>query len=233
MLGYKVFTHDLRSPIQGGAPVWDGSLPITLPAVEVDDGPENCAAGWNFVEDIPIGLRIAGLWSDGRPSRVFEVQAPEAIARGNKRRARVLTIVRECSDGEIVDAIRALSLPFGAFADDMAAAQVLWREALARPYRDKGKVEEGLAKALAARGLETWELKQFDNVRDAWAARDAWDARAAWDAKWALMIQFASRQNWITYPADLLTVGLRDAYLYGLALAGPVAEQTLGYVMEA
>lgn len=38
MTGYKVFTHDYRSPVQGGDPVWDGTVPYVLPATPLDCG---------------------------------------------------------------------------------------------------------------------------------------------------------------------------------------------------
>lgn len=38
MTYYKIFTHDLCAPIQGGPPIWDGSLPYDLPPVVVPIG---------------------------------------------------------------------------------------------------------------------------------------------------------------------------------------------------
>ena len=59
--GFKVLTYDLRLPIQGGAQVWDGSLPYMLPPSELDRSANECAAGWNACADLHTALRIAGL----------------------------------------------------------------------------------------------------------------------------------------------------------------------------
>jgi len=72
---YKVFTHDLRPPVQGGAPVWTGQLPYDLPEVAVDTSGDECASGWNACSTPEDALRIAGLWPDGRPSRLFRIDA--------------------------------------------------------------------------------------------------------------------------------------------------------------
>lgn len=71
MTHWKVLTHDWRPPIQGGDPLCDGTTwPVTLPEVGVDATDAGCGAGWNCVTDLAAGLRIAGLWPTGRPSRV-------------------------------------------------------------------------------------------------------------------------------------------------------------------
>src|SRR3990167_2544191 len=191
-MNYKILTHDLRPPLQGGAPVWDGTtLPFTLPAVALDTGPAECSFGWNFVTDLAAGFRIAGLWPTGRPSRVLIVEPDStAIVCGDKCRATSLTILREATIAEIEQGIVKLSEPFGEHADAMTREQIAWRRALARPRRDPERVEARLHLALETRGLD-WTLQRFDDTkaardawtaRDAWAARDAWDAWAAWDA---------------------------------------------------
>jgi hypothetical protein len=68
---------------------------------------------------------------------------------------------------------------------------------------------------------------------DARAARAAWDARAARAAMDALTVHYASVRGWITHDRSLLTTGLRDAYLHGLAIAVPCGTNELGYTMEA
>ena len=95
--GFKVFTHDLRPPVQGGEPVWDGSLPFELPKVKVDRSDDECGEGWNFTARSQDALRIAGLWPNGRPSRLFAVETPRisVVVRGDKSRASRLVIVRE------------------------------------------------------------------------------------------------------------------------------------------
>ena len=89
--GWKILTHDGRSPLQGGASLLNGRFPVTLPTVALDAGPNECAAGWNYVADIAAGWKIAGMWPTGYPSRVVAVAAsPDALERGNKRRASAL-----------------------------------------------------------------------------------------------------------------------------------------------
>ncbi len=247
MTHFKVLTSDYRPPLQGGKPIWDGvTLPFTLPSVTLDRSDAECSNGWNYTDDLATALRIAGLWPTGRPSVALMVEpAADGIARGEKRRASSLTLVRQATDDEIADAIHALSAPFGEHQDTMAAEQVAWRMALRRPRRDEEAVVAGLTAALAARSLP-WTLAKFDSARaaraawdawDAWAAWDAWDARAAWDARdaWAardaLTWQFAGRMGWVPKP-DLLTTGLRDAYATGLAIAIPTGPSRLGWAME-
>jgi hypothetical protein len=60
---------------------------------------------------------------------------------------------------------------------------------------------------------------------------DLGSARAAIAAHFAMTLRFASYQKWIPQPPDLLTVGLRDAYRYGLEIAVPTARQVLGWAM--
>jgi hypothetical protein len=193
---YKVFTHDLRSPIQGGDPVWVGRLPYQLPGVEVDSGPRECAAGWNACRDPETAIKIAGLWPNGRPSRIFELQSSgPVVERGQKMRAESWLILREL---EMAPVIRRLSKAFGDLADEMAAEQVAWHTALGRPRHNKRAVTDGLQLALGRRGLD-WQIRQYDSARDAWDAWDARDARAAraaaWDARaaWAAWAARAAR----------------------------------------
>ena len=122
MIAYKVFTHDLRPPVQGGDPVWDGALPFVLPSVLVDKSNDECAAGWNATKEPHTALLIAGLWPDGRPSRLFVVETDgEVIARGDKLRADTWTIVEEVTD--LRPAIGRLSKPFGEHAARMTAME--------------------------------------------------------------------------------------------------------------
>lgn len=106
LVGFKVFTHDLCSPIQGGSPIWDGSVPYELPQVPLDTSLEECASGWNYCSTSKQALLITGLWPNGKPSRVFTVKAMgRVIERGNKIRTDKLTVVSELSDDWIHDAI--------------------------------------------------------------------------------------------------------------------------------
>jgi len=255
---YKVLTHDYRSPVRGGAPVFDGTLPYTLPAVMLDIGPSECdegATGWYFSSDLATALRIARLWPNGRPSSVFEVEpGSDAIQRGDKWRASAPTLVRRLNEDEVREGVRALSSSFAPHVEAMVVEQMAWREALARPLRDEAAVEAGLRAALAARRLE-WGLQRYNNAWDAWAptaAWDAWDAwaptaamdamdaweardargaRDAWDARDALTVRYAALQGWTATRLDLLTTGIRDAYRNGLAVAVPTGVNELVWAM--
>ena len=247
---YKVFTHDLCSPIRGGAPVWNGKLPYTLPVVEVDQSDDTCAAGWNACTNQHDALRIAGLWPNGWPSRLFKVKTcSEVIEREDKLRAANWDIIEEITD--LKPAIHELSKAFGEYQDIMVQEQLAWREALGRPNRNKSEVTKGLELALKTRGLN-WKLKEYSSPRAACAARDdwnasaawdAWDASAAWDASdawiaraarnaWnALILFFVSSNGWVNYDKCHLTKGIREAYKNGLAIATPTSLGVLGWAM--
>ena len=257
--GWKVLTHDYRPPIQGGDPIWNGSDGAIIRADRLDRGDETCAAGINFTREPQTALRIAGLWPDGRPSVLLRVcAAGDWVERGDKLRAEAVEVERVVTGAELEDAIIALSAPFGEHKLRMAASQLAWRAALARPRHNVRDVQTGLRTALKARELD-WKLKRYDS---AWAARDAWDAWAAWDAgaaraawdagaaraagdAWAawdagaaraarvaLTVEYASLQGWIKDDPDLLTTGLRDAYAAGLGIAVPVTDGVLGWAMD-
>ena len=266
--GWKILTHDGRSPLQGGPRLLKERFPVTLPPVTLDTGPDECAAGWNYVADIAAGWRIVGMWPTGYPSRVIAVEASaDAIEREGKRRASSLTLVREATETEMRDAMTQGSCLFGEHADTMAREQLAWWHALGRRERDPKEVEAQLVLTLSARQLP-WTLRRFDDARDAkaargpwdpwnvrdakaawdardpwnvrdaraaWAAWDAWDvgnARAAWAAWDALTIFYARLKGWQDGEPDQYTVGIRDAYRQGLALALPVAPTILGWAME-
>ena len=252
MKGFKFFTHDLRSPLQGGEPVWDGKTPFELPKTKLDISGSDCGEGWNFVEDIQTGLPIVGLWPNGRPSRIFEVAALGAVVkRSNKIRTDRLMVLKETSDSKINKAIGIFSKKhFGTFAKEMTKEQIKWRLALSRPMLHEEKVEENLREVLDVRGLKDWKLKKDEAARDArdardaraawdaWAARAAWDARAAWaawdawDAWDALLVFYTSKNKWIKYEPDYLTRGIREAYMNGLEIAIPTGPKELGWVCK-
>jgi len=200
---YRVTTHDLRSPIQGGGPIWDGSLPYDLPMVEVDTGPMECAPGWHATREPHVALRIAGLWPNGYPSRLWRVEptTEEVIERGDGCRAATWRIVEEVEVGaKTLGALHAPMAGDGLPLDDLVAEVMAWRDALARPEHDEHRVESALRDALDARGLEEWKLQRYDDAgdagdaqttsdrygRDAWAwdpyQKSAWYAMHAWDA---------------------------------------------------
>lgn len=203
-LGWKVFTHDRRSPIQGGEPVWDGTYPFTLPTVQLDTSDEECAPGWNYCDDIGTVLRVAGLWPDGYPSLVVAVEpGSDALHRGNKWRASSLTLLREATSEEVYEGIRQLSTMFGIHAERMAEEQIKWRAALGRPVRDVVAVEHALRSALQTRGLVQWGLRQFDTAMAAWDGRyvwSDWDSSAAMTSMtaWAVMDVINARSMYWT-----------------------------------
>ena len=243
MTFYKIFTHDFCSPLQGGKPVFDGSIPFTLPTVELDTGNDECSHGWNFVDDLAKGFEIVGMWPNGRPSCVTVIEpSKDAIQRGNKWRSSSGKLVRFATEVEIAQGIEQFSKVFKGFEPEMANEQIAWRYALGRPENNEAAVVENLEKALVHRGLK-WTIKKYKTARAARAARAAWDAWAAWAARtaWdagaagaaraALTVFFSSKKEWTKDPADLLTLGLREAYANGLEIAVPVAKDTLGYAM--
>ena len=226
----------------------------------MDKGPGECGAGWSYAATPEGALAVAGLWPDGYPSRVVEVMATDAIERARKRRASQITVVREMGEAEIAEAVGLWTATWAGteHAGRMAASQMEWRRALARPHHDEEAVVSGLYAALDARGLVGWRVKRYAAARDAraareawaardareawaaraaWAARDAWAARAArdawaaWDARDALAIEYAALNGWTGTDPLLLTVGIRDAYAHGLGVAVSVAPKTLGWTM--
>ena len=255
MTYYKVLTHSWCSPIRGGAPITDGHFPILLPPVALDTGPQECAPGWNFTSTTKAALEIGGMWPDGWPSHLVEVEPiGEIIERGNKRRASQIKLLREL---DMWEAITSFSRCFSPYEKEMAEAQYQWWLALGRPQWDVAQVESDLKKTLDIRALP-WTLKRYKDVRGAWDARDvrdvrdvrdaraAWDAkavrdaRAAWDARdawytWsaqtALIYQFAALKKWVEAAPDKYTLGIRDAYHNGLAIALPIDSNTLGWAM--
>ena len=79
----------------------------------------------------------------------------------------------------------------------------------------------------------SWDARASWATRASWVAGDAWDAwtaRASWAARGALAQQSAALDGWVDTSPDLLTVGLRDAYEYGLELALPTGPKELGFV---
>ncbi len=258
-MAWKIFTHDLRAPIQGGDPVWAGTVPYDLPTVDLDTSDQECGSGWNCCESLAQAFSIAGLWPLGRPGRAFVVEpSADAVVRKNKIRSSGMRIVREATEVEIVEAIREISQGFEPHAEHMARSQVEWRRALARPASDVAAVESGLVLALEARGLSDWTLKRFDSVNGVWegraarvswgaggpraaeeawtawpvwGARNVWDAWRAKDAKAALTLEYAALKGWTDLDPQALTVGVREAYRNGLELVVPTGPNELGWCM--
>jgi len=250
---YKVLSHSMCPPVRGGNPVCSiDDLPFTLPPVDVDDSNKECASGWNACSEGHIALRVAGLWPDGWPARIFQVQTHQpVIERGNKLRSSTWTIIEEV---DIAPHIERLSQAFGEYAEVMTAEQLAWHRALCRPHYDPTIVERSLRAALAARGL-SWRLRHLDNdrsawnTRAAWAARATWNARAAWDtwntrdawAAWAawdaraaraaLTWHYASLMGWVNGSPNRYDIGIRNAYEHGLDVVVQTDHNELGWAM--
>jgi len=262
---FKVTTHDLRPPIQGGDPIWDGTVPFRLPRRRVDRGEEECAAGWNACWDLATALKIAGVWPGGWPCRAWRVETKASVVeRGLKLRASTWTVIKECSEQEIETAIANMSVGlFESYAKEMTAEHLKWRSALARPQWDESAVRDGLMDAIMARGLN-WTLKKYESADSIMNAYTDWEYRSArsywkswiyyrvqdyiniYECVYRPIGELMSRPAWdsvIYHFKSLLgevkyfgghykyTVGIRDAYTYGLLVAVPTEPGTLGYVM--
>jgi hypothetical protein len=198
---YKGFTHDLRPPIQGGEPVWDGTLPYVLPRVAVDKSSQECAAGWNACRTVVQVLEAAGMWSNGWALRVVRMETDEAVVeRGRKCRVATGTLIEEVAEAVVTEAVREFTTPWaGDLTEEMIVEQTAWRSALGRSGpRDEAAVEAGLRTALVARGLGTWELRRHPNAKAAWNAWAAGDAKAAWAARdaWDVWAARADKAAW-------------------------------------
>jgi hypothetical protein len=265
--GFKIFTHDWRSPLQGGDPVVTNPVfPFDLPKVTLNPDPLlECGAGWNYCKSIVEAARIASYWPKSYSANIVQVVgSPDAIEVKRKRRSSQLTIVRLCSDQEIHSSMWENVQSFGGVhTETLAQEQYYWYIALKRPNINQKLVEDSLQIALRKRGLD-WSLKKYPSAqaawdtrdtRDAWAAWYAWDAWAAWDT-WAAWDAWDARAAWYAcdawapwgalclktaslcfnleqYPSDFLTIGIRDAYLNGLAAVGPTGPKELGFVMAS
>ena len=216
--GYKILTHDWRPPIQGGEPLCDGLLPVTLPLVELDTSPNDCAIGYNYAGSLCEAAKIASFWPAGRPAKCLIVSASDdAIQRKTKRRCSQLTLERLCNEAKIQQSMRELVKDWaGEYTEPLVKEQWLWYEALGRPHYDKDQVVASLHKALKTRGLN-WTLKEFRDARAAWAALTLNTSVSLFGLK--------------GYAADFLTLGIRDAYLYGLDIAIPTGPSELGWAM--
>lgn len=185
---YKAFTHDLRPPIQGGRPVWDGSLPYQLPTTRVDTSNSECGVGWNACLSTNDILKIVGLWPDGRPTRIFSVETDTQVyTRVNKTRATTWTITKEITDFEPIIRDFWKDKGLNTILDGLVQEQLLWREALSRKTFNQEVVHESLNIALQIRNL-SWTCKKYKSPVNVWEAWDAqiiqtrWDQRASQDA---------------------------------------------------
>ena len=127
---------------------------------------------------------------------------------------------------------RALDWKLKQFSD-AGAARAAW---------DAWDARDAWAAWSAGAAWGAWSAGAARAAWDAWsaggarAAGDAWDpwaAGASWDAGDALTVSFAARSGWIELKHDHLTVGIRDAYRNGLAIAVATGTNELGWAMEA
>jgi hypothetical protein len=245
--GYKALTFTGCPPFQGGLSLLTSPLPLALPEVFLDPSLNECGSGWNYCALPSEALRISGLWPDGYPARLFATYAtPDAIQRGENRRASSLTLHRELTASEIEALIAAMSQnTFGDLAPAMTEQQIAWRRALARPTHDPKAVALGLRQALLARRLP-WHLRQFPSALAVWVAATQWDktllwtprgatraSKAALDAYAALSAYYAALSGHTHESKDYLTLGLRDAYAAGLAAVVPTGTQEWGWAMTS
>lgn len=60
MTNYKMLTYDLRPPIQGGPPIFDGTPGTVLPAV--DTAGDICSGpGWHSIDRLAVAYTRAGM----------------------------------------------------------------------------------------------------------------------------------------------------------------------------
>ena len=254
---WKVLKADYSPPLQGGPPICDGKAwPVVLPTTRLDTSMDDCGAGWNCTREPDTAIRIAGMWG-----RLLVVEPSEdVIERGDKCRSSRMTLLREATEHEWYEAIKAFSWPF-MDVPAMVTEQVQWLNAIHSQVVDKQAVEQGLRDALKSRGLD-WSVKRYWNAWNAWNARDAWDAWNAWNvwnvrnarnawnawnawnvwdarnarcvrnARNALTVYYTASMGWTAQDPMLLTTGLRDAYTNGLDIAIPTGPNELGYVMQ-
>jgi hypothetical protein len=68
---------------------------------------------------------------------------------------------------------------------------------------------------------------------DQWDRWQPCDVRVANEVEYALIVYSAVSQGWLSnYEANHLTVGIRDAYYHGLAIAVPTGPSELRYAMD-
>jgi hypothetical protein len=197
-LAWKVLTHDRRSPIQGGLPLFaaDAELPVKLPEVFLNTSSDICGAGWNACLNLFDALRIGGLWPGGWTSTVWLVElGDDAVERGDKLRSSQCLILRAASDTSVAVGVHEMSEPFGEHAGVMAEAQLAWRAAFTRPHCDAAAVEAGLRVALDTRGLGDWELRRYSAAWEVRGARGAWGVHDI-DEAWATDATWGANSTW-------------------------------------
>jgi len=266
MKGYIALTHDLRQPGSMRKPLWDGSVPFDLqtPDADIVGGGTTWRnrSGLFLWPDGHAALLNSGLWSDGRPSRLYRVEAESATKCGDRYSARTIKVVDEVCDIRPHVERMAAELFDDRYCTQMVGEQLAWHAALRRAKHNAAVVDAGLKSALMARGLSGWTLRRYDNANAAVEAHDAlgvhttdiafrtWNTEAvsfcdggrsstqdcdtfgAYDADVALIVMRKSFMGDVSFRGDLLTVGIRDAYAAGLHVAIPTGPAELGWSMD-
>jgi len=287
MLGYKVLTHDFRVPYYDTYPLFNDAqeFPFTLPAhiqwKEQVQHKKGCMfyckpyspleVAWSIYDTPENALRAAGMWPDGYPSRLFQINSTyesckiESGCLGNYVDKR-FSVLKELDVNSVIEKVSSSIFSFD--VERLTKEQILWRDALSRPYGDPKRVKEELEKAVKYRNLD-FQTMQFSNSRllwdaylargDLWSKGEKWDTPvrrliykacpmefSEWEAYYARTTndQLAGRSaerslrcchtsglKLIDYPCDFLTVGIRDAYKYGLGVVIPIDEKFLGWTM--
>lgn len=166
---YKVFTHDLRSPVVGGEPVWNGQLPHQLPHVSVARS-ETCGTGWAATRSPVNAIHHAGLLPDGRPARVFMCylegeycETTDILLPGHaKLRASSLLIDSEVPIEAVVEELAATT--WGQYAGNMTHQLLRWMEALKRPLWSETIVGYSLYEALKLQGGGSMKVAALGDI---------------------------------------------------------------------
>ena len=200
---FKVLTHDLRPPLQGGAPLFkEGQIPFKLPKVLVDKSSKECSFGWNACRTPEQALHITSLWPDGHLARLFKVEVEDdlIVERGNKVRFPSGTLTEEITD--LTEVLNKLHEPLGDIQEDLTQEVLKWIEALKRPNQDPDSVEACLQEALKARGLQGWKLERYRSIDAMHDCRIrninrhlSTDMRPTWQA-WESHATSVARQAW-------------------------------------
>lgn len=155
---YKVFTHDLRSPVVGGEPVWSGRLPYTLPRVPIARGNHFCGEGWAACRTPTAAIQFAGLFPNGRPARVFTgfvqgdyAESTDPMQPGvMKIRAETILLDTEMPLEPIIEELAEIT--WTKYTGTMISELFDWIAALKRPLHNEHIVGYALYEALKAQG---------------------------------------------------------------------------------
>lgn len=156
---YKVFTHDLRSPVVGGDPVWSGRLPYSLPKVPIARSEQICGAGWAACRTPTAAIQFAGLFPDGRPGRLFTglmdgeyAEVSDYTSPGvTKLRCESILLEQELPLQPVIEELAERT--WTKFTGDMIQQVFEWMSALKRPLHNEHVVGYACYEALKAQGM--------------------------------------------------------------------------------